>query len=571
MAKSAKASRQQPPKVVAGALPITQPSPRRSVLWTPALLRSALLRADGGDLSLVADLCDNIIADDRFGELLTQLADDVVGCELSFEKSLRAVVGTADKSEELAFDWPIGYDDDELKSLLVWTLAVGVGFARHEAWRETENGRIVPVLKWWHPQHFCWMERGSFAPSSFSGDQRNHCWHVREPGTDTWRPIDAGDGTWIVVTRRGEYCPWRNGFYRALGAWWLLKQYAMQDSGVHSEKTSKIVISSDVETQVAERQDLAQYIYDAGKDAVITLPAGFKLDLVELTANLDTLYHSQIRLANDCAAVTILGQNLSTNVDGGSYAAAKEHSKKEGRRVRNAAQMLSKSLQSQSLKWWAEFNFGDSSLAPYPRWHTEPDDDYAIKAGVLLTVSQSLATLDTAGWDIDEASLEEDFGLILRKKSGSANGDVIQTDRNAQDKVDNQVTRSGVPTTDPKVQPPKSNGTPAAARKAPPQPQAFLASGDSAADAPGFIRGQLYVDDLSDKTAAHAADELAGWIDRLLEAVDGAKDYEDARYRIVKAFQNEADPMRLSMLVERGILLADLAGRYAVQEDTPEE
>lgn len=584
MAKTAK-QRPARPESTGKVIPISQPSPRMSVLWSPALLRSVLRQADSGDLSMVADLCDQIVADDRFGELLGQLADDVIGCDLTFEESLRTIVGSAEKSDELTEDWSLGYDDDELKNLLVWTLITGVGFAKHETWIETPHAsppRIVPTLKWWHPQHFKFMARNGASGFTLGGDLSNHCWHVKVAGTNQWKPIEAGDGEWVIVTRRGEYSPWRNGLWRALGVWWLLKQYAMQDSGVHSEKTSKIVVSTDkdADTTAAQRAELAQYIHEASRDAVISLPQGCSLQLVELKADLDTLYHSQIRLANESAALTILGQNLSTTVEGGSLAAAKEHSRKENRRVRNAAQMLSKNLQAQSLSWWAEFNFGDSKLAPYPRWHTEPEQDYAAKAGTLSTLATAVLTLKTAGWEISEDDIEEDYGVVLRKtkalkareeaEPGDTDGDGVPHNEpgNVNPADDGKEPKPNEKA--PKAKPPRARPK----RPTPPKPPTAqispLASGDDPQEAAGFVRGQLYTDNLTDRMTRLAAEGLAPFIDKLLAAIDGADSYENVRYRVIKTFQGQADPVKLAKLIERALLLANLNGRHAVMEDVPE-
>ena len=564
------------PTPAGSVIPISQPSPRSSVTWTPALLRSVLRRADAGDLSLVADLCDQIVADDRFGELLAQLADDVIGCDLSFEASLRSVIGNAEKFYEIAEDWPLGYDDDELKSLLVWTMVTGVGFAKHEAWIETPSGRIVPALKWWHPQHFSYMPRGGTYATAITGDLRNHQWHVREPGTDRWKPIAAGDGEWVIITRRSEYTPWRHGLWRPLAVWWLLKQYAMQDSGVHTEKASKTVVNSNVDSTEAQRREVAQYVYDAAKDAVVVLPDGWTLDIKEIGADLDTLYHSQIRLANESAAVTILGQNLSTNVDGGSYAAAREHGRKENRRVRNAAQMLTKNLQAQSLKWWAEFNFGNKSLAPYPRWHTEPSADFAAKASALQTVATSLLTLKTAGWEIDEETIEEEYGVALKKtkalvareqaEPGDTDGDGIPHNEPGNPSAPlpggSDPQKTAPKAAPPRPRPPRPNNTPAVTA---------LASGDNPAEAAGFVRGQIYTDALTDRTTALVAGELSGFLDKITAAIDGAETYEDVRYGVIKAFQGQADPTAMAKIIEHALLLSDLAGRHAVLEDVPED
>ena len=588
MAKPAKTQLAKRPVAVSSGniIPISQPSSRLFVQWSPALLRQVLRRTESGDMTLLADLCDQLIADDRFGELLGQLADDVLGCDLSFEKTMRSTVGNAEKSAELEDDWPVGYDDDELKSIIVWTMLTGVGFAKHEAWIETPDKRVVPALKWWHPQHFSFLPSAQL-PVLPGNDLRNHRWHVRQPD-GSMKPIEAGDGEWVIVTRRSEYRPWASGLWRGLAVWWLLKQYAMQDSGIHTEKASKLVATSTGDTGTAEeRKALAQYVYDSGKDAVVVLPQGYTMALLEVRANLDELYHSQIRLADEAASLAILGQNLSTKVSGGSLAATKEHSKKESRRVRNAAQMLTKNLQSQSLIWWAEFNFGDRQLAPYPRFHTDPEEDYSAKAMSLSTLSTALLTLKTAGWEIDEDTVEEEYGVTLKKtkaleahenaEPGDPDGDGIP--HNEPGNVGKDQPAGGAPLPDPKGDtPPKAappRQRPSKPKKPTPPPDnpatALLASGDDPSKAAGFVRGQIYTDALTDKQVKLVAGELSPFVDRLLAAINGASDYEDVRYRVIKTFQDEADPDRLSHLVERGILLADLAGRYAVNEDVPKD
>lgn len=593
MAKSAKAQKQRYPRPVpsAGAdvIPISQPSSRQSIQWTPSLLKQVSMRADGGDLSLLTDLCEQIVADDRFGELLGQLADDVLGCELSFETSPRTIVGSAEKARELIVDWARGYDDDELKNIIVWAMVTGVAFAKHETWVESQ-GRVVPVLKWWHPQHFGFRPReGS---SGLGGSLKEHDWHVRD-GNGKWTPIKPGDGTWVIITRRSEYYPWRNGLWRGLGVWWLLKQYAIQDSGVHSERAAKTVVTTGEGSTVEDRKALANYIYSAGKDPVVALPDGCDLKIVEIQANLEQTYHAQIRLANESAALTILGQNLSTTVEGGSFAAAKEHSRKESRRVRNAAQMLSKGLRAQSLAWWAEFNFGNRDLAPFPRWHTEPEQDYAVRAGVLQQTATALLTLKTAGWEIDEETVEEQFGIILKKtkalvareqaEPGDTDGDGIphnepgnvnpakaSPDAPGGVKGDKEPKSKG--DKPPKVQPPRPRPPKPPSTPTPPTALDYtLASGDDPSAAQGFVQGQIYADVLTERQVELIAGELAPFVDRILEAIDGAEDYDDVRYRVIKAFQDEPDPRKMATIIERSLLLADLAGRHAVMQDMPDD
>lgn len=545
-------------------MPISAPSPRQGVLWSPTLLRQVLRRADAGDMLLLADLCDQVMADDRFGALLGQLADDVLGCELTFEDSLRTSVGDAEKSEELEVDWEIGYEDDEIRNLIAWTLLTGVGFAKHEAWRESENGRVVPVLKWWHPQHFSWRQKDG-APHT--GDQRNHSWHVREPGTERWVPIAAGDGTWVIVTKGGDWRPWANGLWRGLGAWWLLKQYAMQDMGVHSEKAAKLVATSTVDSTADERRSLANYLYEAGKDAVIALPIGTDLKLIETTANVEQIYGAQIRMADESAAISILGQNLSTNVQEGSRAAAQVHDKKENRRVRNAAWMIAKPIKFQSLVWWSEFNFGTRDYACYPYWHTEPAEDYAAKASGLKALGEALAALKGAGYKLSPEEIEEEYGVELEEHEepqpvADPRQMALPGTASARPLQDKAPTKQVVPA-------PKKSA--AQAHYGDDERPMILASGDDPSGAAGFITGQLYVDALTARQTALAADQLSGFVDQITAAIDGADDYESMRYAVIKAFQAASDPDELAKLIGNGALLSGLAGRKSVLDDAPIE
>lgn len=404
----------------------SQPSVRTQVLFTPPMLAALELQVDSGELYRLADLCDQMMADDRICELLEGLADDVLGCELTFEQGPRINAGDAEKGAELDADWAVGFDDDELTSLVMWTLMCGVGFAKIEEWREVTatigpkasgasgankdkpgfpkawtGTRLVPVLKWWHPKHFCY-------------DQVRHTWQVRDAyGVKT--DIAPGDQTWVIATRRGEYRPWANGVWRELKYWYMLKRYAIQDWGIHSEKAAKVVVTTQPGTTSPDRVELSKEIFAAAKDAVITLPVGCTMQLLELKADTRMIYEAQVNAANEAAAICINGQNLTTKVDGGSHAAAQVHETKENRKVRYVAKLLGKALWTQVLTWWAQLNFGDRALAPYPRWHTEPPDDVLTKATALKMLGDALTSLKTAGYKLSPDYIEEEYGLDLEE------------------------------------------------------------------------------------------------------------------------------------------------------------
>lgn len=522
-----------------GAIVVSQPSVRTSILWTPAHILSLQLQVDGGDMTRLAELCDQMIADDRIGSLLTTLMEEVLGSELTFEKDDRSIAGSAILSPELDDDWRFGYDDDELTQLGTWTIMAGVGFAKHETWVDAEDGRTVPRPKWWHLKQFKYE-------SLFGTPQSQRTWKVRDE-LGQWTPIKAGDGTWIIATRRGEFRPWANGEWRGLAPWWMLKQYAIQDWGVHSEKSSKLVATSNDTTTAEMRKSLARYVYEASKDAVISLPPGFDLKLIELAADTEAIYKAQVDAANEAFAITLLGQNLSSNVQGGSRAAAEVHERKENRKARYLAEMLAKCLQPQSLKWWVEYNFGEGLPVPYPRWHTEPPEDKNAKAAGLKTLGDALLAIKNAGYRMSVEQIEDDYGVALEEAPEpevDENGEPLEPEEDDEEDLEDDDLEAAS--------------------------HFELASGDDPRSAPGFIAGQVYVDALTDTATALGAKSMRAFVERIEQAIEGAEDYEAVRYAVLQAFAEEEDPERLAELVQHAILLANLAGRNAVQEDVSE-
>lgn len=523
-----------------GATVVSQPSVRTSILWTPAHILSLQLQVDGGDMTRLAELCDQMIADDRIGSLLTTLMEEVLGSELTFEKDERSIAGSAILSPELEDDWRFGYDPDELTQLAIWTVMAGVGFAKHETWVDAEDGRTVPKPRWWHLKQFKYE-------TLFGKPQAERTWKVRDE-LGQWTPIKAGDGTWIIATRRGEFRPWANGEWRGLAPWWMLKQYAIQDWGVHSEKSSKLVATSNDTTTAEMRKSLARYVYEASKDAVISLPPGFDLKLIELAADTEAIYKAQVEAANEAFAISLLGQNLTSNIQGGSRSAAEVHERKENRKARYLAAMLAKCLQPQSLHWWVQYNFGDGLPVPYPKWHTEPPEDKHAKAAGLKTLGDALLAIKTAGYKMSVEQIEDDYGVAL-EEAPEPEPQPVQ-----------KPVKPGVPPVQqqPGKKPPKAAG------------RVVLTSGDDPASVPGYVAGQVYTDALTDKETALAADYLNAFVDRIAVAIEGAEDYEAVRVAVLNAFADEEEPERLVELVEHGMLLANLAGRHAVQEDVPD-
>lgn len=511
-----------------------QPSTRVSTTWTPPLLKSAFLQAESGHMWLLGELCDNLLADDRVETVFETRIGGLLGLPITFEASgdgrrrSRAV-----KALEAGEDWWAAFPENELQQFLTWGRLAGISFAQLVP--NEHDGRFVPKLDPWHLKNtrYDWNQRQWFAKLEGGREE----------------PIVAGDGRWIVYTPFGDFRPWANGLWRGLARWWLLKSFAEDDAGRRSEKSGTGVVESAEDSNPALRKEVATDLFEAARDAWITLPKGFKASLLE---SKETIAQNQgyiVETANTAISVAVLGQNLTTEVTQGSFAAAKVHNKVEIQRIRSDAETASTMLHDQALEWWAEFNFGDRKLAPWPKWQTDPPTDQKERAEALKTLSEALTGFNALGLAPDLEQIETEFGVKFTK----------------------------IPKPEPVTPAPKPNAPPPEPDDDTPSPDAkrapearALASGFDTRAAAGFVEGQTYADALVDRGRQRGDEALSGFVGDLTTLIGGIDSLEGARAKLVSFYRDAQAPEQLAAMAEALFLMSQRAGVGAVQQDTPE-
>src|SRR5690606_6352486 len=238
---------------------------------------------------------------------------------------------------------------------------------------------------------------------------------------------------------------------------------------------------------------------------------------------------------------------LTSEVQGGSLAAAQVHARVALQFIKGDAGALSTCLHNQVLEPWAEFNIGDRNAAPRPKWDTTPPADKAAKAQVLVNVGTAIQALKYAGVPVDEAALAEQFDIPLRQRR-AAPSEPLPTP-SSDPASDDQLTPDDVPQA-------SSNRV----------PSARLASGFYA-ESSGFIDGQEYADKLADKARDRAAEALAPWVERVRQLVRNAGSVEQLRRELILLAESADKPGDLDAIAENTIVMGSLAGRAAVVED----
>lgn len=357
-----------------------EPQSRAWVDWTPERIALAEQYAEAGYLSLAAELCDTIMADDRVQGVLPVRARGLLGLPFSFERSARSKRDhkRAEKALIGNDEWWRIAPDCVLAELNTWGILLGVGFAQ-KLWEPAvveAASRVLPVLDVWHPRNI-------------RKDPETGRWIARTRGGEV--PIEDNDQRWVVHTPGSSKRPAAHAAWRAVSRWVLLKQYARSDWGVEGERSAGIrtaippLVTGPIDPKLAEerkanRSALATALKELSRKASITLPAGWDLKVVQSAARTFETYRAQIEIANAGIAIALAGQNLTSEIKGGSFAAAQVHKAIANVLLRGDAEALSTTLHDQVLSQWAAYNLaGGESAAPWPSWDTMPPEDLAAK------------------------------------------------------------------------------------------------------------------------------------------------------------------------------------------------
>jgi phage gp29-like protein len=508
--------------------------------------------ADAGDFRLVGELCEWLLGDEQIARHLHARAQALLGLDPTFEKSGDKRRSTrVIRALEAGEDWWDSYPEAELTEILIWGILLGFSVARHR-WQELRghDGRILPRPEVWEAQHvrYDWTARTWKALVVLGNN-------TSSAGVE--EPFQPGDGTWLLHSPYGAHRPWLRGLWRGLGRFRLLRDYAASDLGRLGEDATREVIETEAGSQVTPemRQELADDLMDLGREAKIVLPPGMTYKLVTTAQGAAEIFQKQFDLAERAFAIAIRGGNLTSNVEGGSRAAA-EVQERQGELVnlRFDAQGLTTTIHDQSLVWWAEFNFGDAELAPWPVYPVDPERDIAAAAngaGKALDAAEKATAL---GFEVDHEAFSEEFGLSKWLKK-------------PQRPIAPQVPpRSAPAPTDPELDSRQRSRPSALVVR-----NLRLASGASVSEAPGFVNGQLFADALTERATGAGVAALQGTIAAIVDVLDSiAADDPDPwgtlRARLREKY-TELDAEALSDLVFRAMAMAELAGRASVQQD----
>jgi phage gp29-like protein len=273
-------------------------------------------------------------------------------------------------------------------------------------WDTTEPGSWSPRLKVWDPRYLYWR-----------WDTRSF-WLITLDGQVEVTP---GDGHWLLYCPDGYARGWMSGLVRSLALLFLIRRWATRDWARHSETLGQTIKKAVVPSE-ASPEDKAAFEADLrslGAEGLVRVAKdangnGFDFSLVEAASQSWDGFRQLIAMADECIAVDVLGQNLTTSMKaGGSYAAASIHDQIRRDRLESDARSLGDCLREQVVRPWTVWNYGDESLVPWTTWSTKAPEDRAGTAQIMNTLGDALTKLKSAGLNVDLEAVAKAFRIPL--------------------------------------------------------------------------------------------------------------------------------------------------------------
>ena len=505
--------------------------------WTVSGVSGALGEHERGSFANSAKLVDAMFRDDRLAAVVNTRLNALFGLPFALDPADESDAAIA-AAEEATEDWPSWCPEAVLREAKRWQLFMGFAILQI-IWERTAK-RYTPTLKVWHPQFiYADEDRGVLVAETQSGP------------VDI--PIGGGDAKWVVLGTTDR--PWMNGLVRPLAVPWLVAQWGLRDWARYSERHGMPIVKAMVPVVAddVDKDDFFEDVRTLSVETTVQLPVGipgangdplnFDLDLVEATDDSWKGFQGLLSHVHDTYSIALTGNNLTTLIEGGSFAAAKTAEGILGQYVAADAEELSTELHNQKLVPWAEFNFAQgAAVAPWPKWDTSPPEDLKLKAETFGLFGKALTELKNGGAKPrDLVAMAEMFGLD----------------------VDEEEPPPPPPSPFDQMLPPDSgeDDAPEAMRR-----NVRLASGDDPTAAKGFIQGQLYADHLADKGQRQSAALLP--LEALARIIETSTGYDDLRVRMRAAFA-DMDPEPFAEVMEKALILSDIAGRWAAVQDEP--
>lgn len=358
---------------------------------TPIKLARIFREADAGDVLMQMELFEEMEEKDPhlFSQLQTR-KNAVTGLDyeiIPFSDDARDKTIAEFVKQEIE---SLENFEDVLMDLLD---AIGKGIAISEIIWKYDSGKVaIDDIKWKHQKKFLWDQEDNLRGVT-----------LENPGG-----IVLPENKFIIhkyKARSGHAS--RAGVLRVIAWMYLFKNYDMKDWVSFCELFGMPVRLGKYDQSASEedKNALMQALVQVGVDAAGIIPNGTEIDFVESSKSTSiNVYESLARFCDEQMSKAILGQTLTSDSGGGSYAQSKTHNDVRHDLTVADCKAIAATLRRDLIRPLVLFNFGEDKRIPYIRFDSE-------EAGDLKETADIYEKLINIGLQIPTSHLYKKFSI----------------------------------------------------------------------------------------------------------------------------------------------------------------
>ena len=393
--------------------------------WSVDLIKRALQSHIIGNFAQSSLLTEAMLGDDRIQAALNGRTKAITARQLRTEPSNEP--GGDQVAELVEYYWDRIFTEEILEQIMQWQTFLGFALCEIEWTYLEDDGYYVPFLKVWHP-YYVW----------YRVDTRKYQVITSDHGTVD---VDLNDPKWLLLTPFGSYRGWIRGAVRSCGPCWIVRQFARRDWARFSEIHGLPIkmIKSPAQADARDKARFQSQVSNMGSSSTISLPQqagsdgeGWMLELLEAKDTSWQAFPGLIDHCNDSITLAIRGTNLTSQVQGGSYAAAQVHQDEDSVYADSDCAKLCERAEW-LFRQFCSYNFGNSDLCP--KLAMQPPDKADVKklAETHSILMDMVKKARTNGWEMDEMALAQRFGVplieVTRETTAGSSVELAPTDQ----------------------------------------------------------------------------------------------------------------------------------------------
>ena len=389
--------------------------------WNPILIRGAIDTHDNGNFNRSGRLVDYMMRDSRVMACVNTLVFGILGLPFEWQWQVEDADGGLVETKETMQYQPTEKDlyylsitkkfwaklmESSIPSLIMKNIVnMGLSIVSRNWKLDYIDGYdekiYIPNMHIFHPSNI-YFNTGTFQ------------YYVTSYVNGTiW--IDEKDERFQIVKHVDGERPWMQGAVRSVSFAFMDKWYALADwrsyLGIHGNPIR--TLTTNLEFSTPPEFDIEQFIINLAISQQygqpIQLPQGHTLDLLQANSANVGVFKEKLDDANKEIAIAYLGQNLTTDVTGGSFAAANVHSRVLQDYIEAYATTINRAMRK-IIQDFYFFNFPDDVRVPIPFFNPALPID---KTESQKSLTEQTKALDTLAKAIKELS-EVEGGKYLK-------------------------------------------------------------------------------------------------------------------------------------------------------------